>query len=159
MARRSLVGLIVGVLVAVVALVNAPSASAVGIYSKFALVTGSAHPPCLDGYESRYQSDVYVTGCNRGTFQNWNWGGHSGETRLMNQHEQKCMAPSSTGINLVACHPTARNQRFLVQFLGNNRWQIKTADTGLCLARIGTENVGLASCGGAYQSQWYRVDL
>lgn len=69
MVRKLLLSLMVGALVAVMALVNASSASAVGINSKFALVS-TPRPPCLDGFDGYdYRSDVYITACNTGNFQ------------------------------------------------------------------------------------------
>lgn len=153
MLRRSLSSLMIGVLVAIVAVVNAAPASA-DTDNPFQLVGTTL---CLDGYVGHFPDDVYITGCNGGNFQLWRWGGSTAaQTRLQSRATGKCAQQAGLAADLATCHSTATAQRWYVRGLSTST-QIQKAGTNLCLARTGPDDVGLRACNDtSYQRFWNR---
>lgn len=134
MARKALSSLIVGTLVAVLAIVNASSASAAE--NRFQGVNTNL---CLDGYASRDVrgiGDLYVTDCNTGGFQKWTW--YAGTTGIRSRAENKCIEWNGGETHLVTCR--AVSGQFWVVSLPYIK---KANSTNYCLTRLGGRNSGV----------------
>lgn len=85
---------------AVLGLVVVGASPASAVVRRF---TGSGM--CLDGYNGRADGEVYVTGCNTGAFQKFDWSGSfTGTTRLRSQGVPGyCVQNAGSRVNLEPC--------------------------------------------------------
>lgn len=93
---------------------------------------------CLDGFNGRADGEVYVTGCNTGNFQRFDWSGSfTGKTRLRSQAVAGyCVQNAGSRVNLEPCS-AAQLQEWEVQ---GRSGSLVIRQNNLCLARALGEN-------------------
>ncbi|MFS8104745.1 RICIN domain-containing protein [Lentzea alba] len=75
---------------------------------------------CLDGYNGHADGEVYVTGCNSGAFQKFDWSGSfTGTTRLRSQGVAGHCVQKAAGANRLNLEPCSSASLQLWEVRGN----------------------------------------
>ncbi|MFI6097484.1 RICIN domain-containing protein [Lentzea sp. NPDC051213] len=106
---------------------------------------------CLDA-----SNDVRLATCGPANRQLWRWSTpSSGGTLLQNVGTGTCADRFRADVGLSGCGSGVPN-RWLVTGTPDNLL-IKAADTGLCLSRTGSAQVGMKACDGTPGQRWQRA--
>ncbi|WP_086818862.1 RICIN domain-containing protein [Allokutzneria sp. NRRL B-24872] len=130
----------------------AQPASAAVLTHRFMLAGTSA---CLDAGMGGGLGGVGLATCGPGNRQLWRWTSPSIQTSLQHVGTGTCATRVRTEVGLSGCTSTTA-QRWIVTGTPANLL-IKAADTGHCLARTSSVNVGLRPCDGTAAQRWQRA--